>query len=161
MPARRLADRMVTIDIDFYDLDTEVAVTAARSGLGFEDAARIVGTVTRAGCLSAAAYAAPVSSWACWPIRTSGRAPTTRSSCRYAWTSGVLVYVAPSDERWLRRKLLMDLVRHHCSETHAGSHFSGMSFEDGFEQEPIVNDAPLVGTGLEPMMPSADGETLP
>lgn len=53
----------------------------------------------------------------------------------------------------------MDLVRHHCSDTHTGGQFSGLSFDGGFEQEPIVNDALLVGIGLEPMMPLPEGET--
>ncbi|MFN8469000.1 MAG: gas vesicle protein GvpN [Caldilineaceae bacterium] len=161
-----LLDRMVTIDIDFYDLDTEVAVTAARSGLGFEDAARIVGIVR--DFRASGAYQQLPTLRACVILgrvlahqnqRPSADNPFFMQVCLDV-LGGKVAYVAPSDERYAKtRKLLMDLVRHHCSETHAGSHFSGMSFEDGFEQEPIVNDALLVGIGLEPMMPSADGET--
>ena len=44
----------------------------------------------------------------------------------------------------------MDLVRHHCSENPTGSHFSGLAFDEGFAQEPIVNAAMLVGIGLDP-----------
>lgn len=40
-----LSDRMVSIDLDYYDRDTEVAITAARSGLDHVAAARIVDVV--------------------------------------------------------------------------------------------------------------------
>ena len=161
-----LLDRMVTIDIDFYDLDTEVAVTAARSGLSFEDAARIVGIVR--DFRASGAYQQLPTLRACVIMgrvlahqnqRPSADNPFFMQVCMDV-LGGKVAYVAPSDERYAKtRKLLLDLVRHHCNETHAGSHFSRMSFEDGFEQEPILNDALLVGIGLEPMMPPADGET--
>jgi nitric oxide reductase NorQ protein len=161
-----LLDRMVTIDIDFYDLDTEVSVTAARSGLGFEDAARIVGVVR--DFRASGAYQQLPTLRACVILgrvlahqnqRPSADNPFFMQVCMDV-LGGKVAYVAPSDERYAKtRKLLMDLVRHHCSETHPGSHFSGMSFEDGFEQEPIVNDALLVGIGLDPMMSPDAGET--
>ncbi|MBU0492969.1 MAG: gas vesicle protein GvpN, partial [Chloroflexi bacterium] len=40
-----LSDRLVTLDLDYYDRDTEIAITAIRSGLAPEDAARIVDLV--------------------------------------------------------------------------------------------------------------------
>jgi len=40
-----LRDRMVTLDLDHFDEETEVAITAARSGLGRRDAAKIVRVV--------------------------------------------------------------------------------------------------------------------
>ena len=40
-----LRDRMVTIDLDNFDRETEVQITAAKSGLPTEDAARIVDIV--------------------------------------------------------------------------------------------------------------------
>jgi nitric oxide reductase NorQ protein len=160
-----LLDRMVTIDIDFYDLETEVAVTAARSGLSFEDAARIVGIVR--DFRASGAYQQLPTLRACVIMgrvlahqnqRPSADNPFFMQVCMDV-LGGKVAYVAPSDERYAKtRKLLMDLVRHHCNETHTSTHFSGMSFEDGFEQEPILNDALLVGIGLEPMMPPADGE---
>ena len=160
-----LLDRMVTIDIDFYDLDTEVAVTAARSGLGFEDAARVVGIVR--DFRASGAYQQLPTLRACVIMgrvlahqnqRPSADNPFFMQVCMDV-LGGKVAYVAPSDERYAKtRKLLMDLVRHHCSETHASSHFSGMSFGDGFEQEPIVNDALLLGIGLDPMLPPADSE---
>ncbi len=40
-----LRDRMVTIDLDHFDEETEVAITAAKSGISRPDAAKIVGIV--------------------------------------------------------------------------------------------------------------------
>jgi gas vesicle protein GvpN len=48
-----LLDRMVTIDLGFFDEEDEVAVTAARSGLEYEEARRLVSLVRGlrdAGC---------------------------------------------------------------------------------------------------------------
>lgn len=161
-----LLDRMVTIDIDFYDLETEVAVTAARSGLAIEDAARIVGIVR--DFRASGAYQQLPTLRACVIMgrvlahqnqRPSADNPFFMQVCMDV-LGGKVAYVAPSDERYAKtRKLLMDLVRHHCSDTHAGGQFSGLSFDEGFEQEPILNDALLVGIGLEPMMPLPEGET--
>lgn len=40
-----LADRMITIDLDYQDYDTEVAITAAKSGIPLPDTETIVGLV--------------------------------------------------------------------------------------------------------------------
>jgi nitric oxide reductase NorQ protein len=40
-----LMDRLIPIHVDYYDRDTEVAITAARSGTSEADAARVVDTV--------------------------------------------------------------------------------------------------------------------
>jgi len=40
-----LRDRMVTIDLDFFDMETEVAVTEAKSGMPVQDVERIVRVV--------------------------------------------------------------------------------------------------------------------
>ena len=164
-----LLDRMVTIDIDFYDLDTEVAVTAARSGLSLDDAARVVGIVR--DFRASGAYQQLPTLRACVIMgrvlahqnqRPSADNPFFMQVCMDV-LGGKVAYVAPSDERYAKtRKLLMDLVRHHCGEAnttgHYSGHFSGLSFDEGFSQEPIVNDAMLVGIGLEPMMSIGEGE---
>ena len=160
-----LLDRMVTIDIDFYDLDTEVAVTATRSGLSLDDAARIVGVVR--DFRASGAYQQLPTLRACVILgrvlahqnqRPSADNPFFMQVCLDV-LGGKVAYVAPSDERYAKtRKLLMDLVRHHCSDTHTSGHFSGLAFEEGFAQEPVVNAAMLVGIGLDPMMPIDDSE---
>ena len=40
-----LSDRLVTIDVDYFDRDTEASITASRSGLPLADAARVVDIV--------------------------------------------------------------------------------------------------------------------
>ncbi len=40
-----LIDRMITLDVDGFDRETEIAITMARSGLGFDAASRIVDMV--------------------------------------------------------------------------------------------------------------------
>jgi hypothetical protein len=75
---------------------------------------------------------------------------------------GKAAYVAPSDERYAKtRKLLMDLVRHHCGENHGTKEFGGLSFEQPVRQEPIVNDALLVGIGLDPLTTADDEQQAP
>jgi gas vesicle protein GvpN len=162
-----LLDRMVTIDLDFYDVETEVAVTAARSGLNPEDAYRIVGIVR--DFRASGAYQQLPTLRACVIIgrvlsnqnqRPSADNPFFMQVCMDV-LGGKAAYVAPSDERYAKtRKLLMDLVRHHCGENHGTKEFGGLSFEQPTRQEPIVNDALLVGIGLDPLT-AADGEEQP
>jgi gas vesicle protein GvpN len=40
-----LSDRLITLDLDFYDEATEIAITAARSGLSLDEVSLIVGLV--------------------------------------------------------------------------------------------------------------------
>ena len=40
-----LSDRLVTMDLDYYDRDTEILITSARSNLGVEEVSRIVDIV--------------------------------------------------------------------------------------------------------------------
>lgn len=42
-----LRDRMVTMDLDYFDRETEIAITQARSHIGMEDAGRVVEIVRR------------------------------------------------------------------------------------------------------------------
>jgi len=44
-PQSALLDRMITIKLGCYDVETEIAITAAKSGLPIEDAEKIVGIV--------------------------------------------------------------------------------------------------------------------
>jgi gas vesicle protein GvpN len=134
-----LLDRMVTIDLDFYDMETEVAVTAARSGLNQEDAYRIVGIVR--DFRASGAYQQLPTLRACVIMgrvlarlnqRPSADNPFFMQVCMDV-LGGKAAYVAPSDERYAKtRKLLMDLVRHHCGETRG--QFSGFSLEQSYEQ---------------------------
>jgi gas vesicle protein GvpN len=160
-----LLDRMVTIDLDFYDVETEIAVTAARSGLNQEDAARIVGIVR--DYRASGAYQQLPTLRACVIMgrvlahqnqRPSADNPFFMQVCMDV-LGGKAAYVAPSDERYAKtRKLLMDLIRHHCSESRSSNLYSGMSLATDYTQEPIVNDALLIGLGLKPLAPPSDEE---
>jgi nitric oxide reductase NorQ protein len=156
-----LLDRMVTIDIDFYDMETEVAVTAARSGLSQEDAYRIVGIVR--DFRASGAYQQLPTLRACVIMarvlarqnqRPSADNPFFMQVCMDV-LGGKTAYVSPSDERYAKnRKLLMDMVRHHCNSDASTSQFSALSFEDTVANEPILNDALLIGIGLEAYAPT-------
>ena len=158
-----LLDRMVTIDLDFYDMETEVAVTSARSGLNQEDAYRIVNIVR--DYRASGAYQQLPTLRACVIMgrvlasqnqRPSADNPFFMQVCMDV-LGGKAAYVAPSDERYAKtRKLLMDMVRHHCGDIPNDSQFSSLSFGDAFSQEPILNDALLVGIGLDPALPQAE-----
>ncbi len=156
-----LLDRMVTIDIDFYDMETEVAVTAARSGLSQEDAYRIVGIVR--DFRASGAYQQLPTLRACVTLARVLAHQNQRPSADNAFfmqvcldvLGGKAAYVSPSDERYAKnRKMLMDLVRHHCSGDRNASIFESMSFEDTVAQEPLVNDAMLIGIGLDVFSPA-------
>lgn len=151
-----LLDRMVTIDIDFYDMETEVAVTAARSGLSQEDAYRIVGIVR--DFRASGAYQQLPTLRACVILarvlarqnqRPSADNPFFVQVCMDV-LGGMAAYVSPSDERAAKnRKLLMDMIRHHCSGEPAAGGFSGFAFDETVASEPLLNDAMLVGVGLD------------
>lgn len=120
-----LSDRMVMIDVDYLDRETELAITAARSGLSESKAARIVDLVRG--------------------YRASGeydQAPTLRGSimiARVVADQNMRVSFADSrfvqacldllgakssfkreqaDERVQQRKMLVSLIQHHCPSEH-------------------------------------------
>ena len=118
-----LADRMITIDLDFFNNDTEIDITAARSGLPREDAARIVGIVrdsrasgayqqipTLRACIMLASVMADQDQ------RPTADNPFFLQSCLDV-LGGKAAFVAPSDERYVRQhKMIIDLIEHHCAD---------------------------------------------
>ena len=91
-----LRDRMVTIDLDHFDEETEIAITAAKSGMSRRDAAKIV-AITRA-------------------LRDSGvceYSPTIRGPIMIAKTLKVLHGLVNSKDE-VFRKLCLDIL---ASET--------------------------------------------
>lgn len=120
-----LADRMVTIDLDFFDHETEVDVTAARSGLARNDAARIVGIVR--DFRAAGAYQQLPTLRACIMLATilatENQRPTIDNPlfCQICLDvlGGKAKFVPPSDDRYIpQRKMIVDLIEHHCTETY-------------------------------------------
>jgi len=158
-----LLDRMVTVDLDFYDYETEISVTAARSGLDKQDAARIVGIVR--DFRASGAYQQLPTLRACVILgrvlahqsqRPSVDNPFFLQICMDV-LGGKAAYIAPSDERYAKnRKLIMSLIEHHCgSDSESDAHFADLSFADTVAEEPLLNDAMLVGIGLDLYPPQA------
>lgn len=140
-----LADRMVTIDLDFFDHETEVNVTAARSGLDLADAQRIVGIVR--DFRASGAYQQLPTLRACIMLanilatqgqRPTGNNPFFRQLCLDV-LGGKSAFVAPSDDRYARQhKIIVDLIEHHC-----GSHT--------VDQEAVPHEA-LLNNGAVPWL---------
>jgi gas vesicle protein GvpN len=87
-----LRDRMVTIDLDYPDRETEASITAAKSGLGRKDVERIVGIVR--------------------DLRESGKCefpPTVRGSIMIAKTLKVRG-CTPDAESKVFREICMDVL---------------------------------------------------
>lgn len=158
-----LLDRMVTIDLDFYDYETEVSVTAARSGLSHLDAGRIVGIVR--DFRSSGAYQQLPTLRACVilgrVLASQEQRPTVDNPFFVQICLDVLggktAYIAPSDERYAKnRKLIMDLIAHHCNgEEDPREALFDHGFGAAVAEEPLVNDAMLIGIGLSPYVPAA------
>ena len=124
-----LADRMVTIDLDFFDYETEVDVTAARSGLDKADATKIVGIVR--DFRASGDYQQLPTLRACIMLSSilanEGQRPTVDNAFFLQICLDVLggkaSFVAPSDERYSRqRKMIMNLIEHHCGDGQTNGH---------------------------------------
>jgi gas vesicle protein GvpN len=116
-----LSDRLVTIDLDYYDRDTEIAITAARSGMSAEDAARIVDLVRefrasgeydqtptmRAGIMIARVAAMQA-------MRPSARDPRFVGICLDVLESKTAFTAQARERRAQQRKMLLSLIEHHC-----------------------------------------------
>jgi gas vesicle protein GvpN len=116
-----LADRLITLDLDYYDRETEIAIAVAQSGLPFEHAAAVVDVVR--------------------DFRTSGeydQAPTMRAClmiARVLAQEGIAPLAADPrfvnvvldvleskkgfssrarEQRAQQRRMLLALIEHHC-----------------------------------------------
>ncbi|MBU0703251.1 MAG: gas vesicle protein GvpN [Chloroflexi bacterium] len=119
-----LSDRLVTIDLDFYDRETEIEITAARSGLPPEEATRIVDVVrdyrasgeydqtpTLRACIMIAKVAA-----------MQGLQPTVQDPrfvrvCLDMLESKTAFTSQARERRAQQRKMLLSLIEHHCSDS--------------------------------------------
>jgi len=120
---------MVTIDLDFFDYETEVDVTAARSGLDKADATKIVGIVR--DFRASGDYQQLPTLRACIMLSSilanEGQRPTVDNAFFLQICLDVLggkaSFVAPSDERYSRqRKMIMNLIEHHCGDGQTNGH---------------------------------------
>ncbi len=116
-----LSDRLVTIDLDYYDRETEISITSAHSGLPPEEAARIVdmvrdfrasGEYDQAPTLRACVMIAKVS--AMQDVQPSAQNPRFVRICLDVLESKTAFTSQARERRAQQRKMLLSLVEHHC-----------------------------------------------
>jgi nitric oxide reductase NorQ protein len=116
-----LSDRLVTMDLDFYDRDTEIAITATRSGLSPEEAAKIVDTVR--DFRASGEYDQTPTLRACIMISRVAAMQGLQLSADDARFVTVCLDVLESkkaftsrarERRAQQRKMLLSLIDHHC-----------------------------------------------
>lgn len=116
-----LFDRMVTMDLDYYDRDTEVAITAARSGISEEEAAGIVdfvrefrdsGNYDQIPSLRSSIMIAKVASMQ--GARPSGHDPHFVNVCLDVLESKNSPPKDNAECRGRNRQFLIDLIERHC-----------------------------------------------
>ncbi len=117
-----LSDRLVTIDMHYYGRETEIAITAARSGMPVEDAARIVDVVRdfrasaeydQAPTLRACVMIARVATLQ--GVRPSMHDPQFVSICLDILEAKTDYTSQAAGRRDQQRKMLLNLLEHHCS----------------------------------------------
>jgi len=115
-----LSDRLVTIDLDFYDRETEVAITATRSGLSTEEATRIVdivrdfrasGEYDQAPTLRACIMIGQVT--AMQGLRPAADEPRFVRICLDVLESKTVFTSQARERRAQQRKMLLSLIEHH------------------------------------------------
>ena len=120
-----LSDRLVTLDLDHLDYDTEVAICASRSGLPMEQAERIVrmvaafrasGDYDQTPTLRASIMIGKVC--AMQDVVPSADEPAFVTICLDLLESKTTYTSQDSerrDQRMARRRTLLDLIDHHCA----------------------------------------------
>jgi gas vesicle protein GvpN len=118
-----LSDRLVTMDVDYYDRDTEIAIAAARSGLAVEQVYRIVdlvrdfrasGGYDQAPTLRACIIIGKVT--ARQGIIPSARDPRFVNICLDVLDSKTAFNSTSRDRREQQRMLLRNLIERHCAQ---------------------------------------------
>ena len=116
-----LRDRLVTIDLEYYDRDTEVAITAARAAVSLDTAARIVDIVrdyrasgeydqtpTLRSCIMIAKVAGQQA------LQPAACDPRFVQLCLDILESKTTFTSKTRDRRAEQRKMLLSLIQHHC-----------------------------------------------
>ena len=116
-----LSDRLVTMDLDYYDRETEIAITAARSGLEPEAVAKIVDVVrdfrgseqydqtpTLRACIMICRVAAMQR------FQASAQDPQFVRVCLDVLESKTAFTKKERQRRAQQRKMLLSLIDHHC-----------------------------------------------
>lgn len=115
-----LSDRLVTMDLEYYDRETEITITTARSGMPVEDVTRIVDLVrdfrasgeydqvpTMRSCIMIARVAAQQQ------LRPSAHDPRFVSICLDVLESKTAFTTQARERRAQQRKMLLNLIEHH------------------------------------------------
>jgi gas vesicle protein GvpN len=117
-----LMDRLVTMDLEYYDRDTELGITTARSGLAAEDAGHIVDLVRdfrsskeydQTPTLRASIMIARVCAGQHIPPQAND--PRFVNICLDVLEAKTAFTSASQERRVSQRKLLMSLIEHYCS----------------------------------------------
>ena len=116
-----LSDRLITIDMDYYNRETEIAITIGRSELAEEDAVKIVElirdfrssgeydqTPTLRSCIMIAKVIALQG------IRPTVQDPRFMAICLDILESKSSFNSKSRERRTQQRKMLMSLIEHHC-----------------------------------------------
>lgn len=117
-----LSDRLVTMDVEYYDRDTEVGITMARSALSAEDASRIVDLVrdfrasgeydqvpTMRSCIMIARVVAQEH------LQPSVNDPRFVGVCLDVLESKTAFTSQARERRTQQRKMLLNLIEHHSN----------------------------------------------
>ncbi len=118
-----LSDRLVTIDVDYFERETEVMVTARRSGIAIADAERIVDIVrdfrqsgeyiqapTLRACIMIGRMVATLA------MRPSADDPRFVRVCLDVLESKTPLTIKHQERRIKERNMLLSLIEHYCSD---------------------------------------------
>ncbi|WP_129674947.1 gas vesicle protein GvpN [Candidatus Chloroploca sp. Khr17] len=117
-----LSDRLITIDLDYYDRETEVTITQSNSGLPLDEAARVVdlvrefrssGEYDQAPTLRACIMIARVT--ALQGLLPSGGDPRFAQICLDILESKMDFSIKNRARRMNQRKMLLQLIEHHAT----------------------------------------------
>jgi nitric oxide reductase NorQ protein len=117
-----LSDRLVTMDLDYYDRETEIAITVANSRLPYDEAARVVdivrefrasGEYDQAPTLRACIMIARVA--ALQGLVPSSGDPRFVQICLDILESKVAFSAKNRERRLEQRKMLLQVIEHHTT----------------------------------------------
>jgi nitric oxide reductase NorQ protein len=117
-----LSDRLVTIDLDYYDHDTEIAITQSNSGLPRDEVTRVVEIVREFRALGE--YDQPPTLRACIMIARvaalAGLQPSLGEQrfvqiCLDVLESKTAFSLKNRDRRAEQRKMLLQIIQHHVA----------------------------------------------
>ena len=116
-----LSDRLVTLDLDYYDRETEISIIAARSGLPLDKVPRIVDVVrdfrasgeydqapTLRACIMISKVVAQQG------LRASSQDPRFINICLDVLEAKTAFTSQARERRVQQRKMLLSLVEHYC-----------------------------------------------